>query len=169
MYCGKITFGVRGTSKCQHVHWAVRARGSPSSPPFGSCWAAVYPARGVTDTAGSFLRREICLCLPLCSACYLWNVSLSQFSLLNRQNLIWQQWLAAVLTGSRRPQQKLLLVTKKTEGERNGATSLVGVSGYSCSCVKLKSMEETFLYKETQNSSVLGFGTVPFSEVTMQD
>lgn len=97
------------------------------------------------------------------------SMSLSQFSLLNRQNLIWQQWLAAVLTGSGRPQQKLLLVTKKTEGERNGATSLVGVSGYPCGCVKLKSMEETFLYKETQNSSVLGFGTVPFSEVTMQD
>lgn len=59
--------------------------------------------------------------------------------------------------------------TKKTEGERNGATSLVGVSGYSCSCVKLESMEENLLYKETQNSSVLGFGTVPFSEVTIQD
>lgn len=46
---------------------------------------------------------------------------------------------------------------KEREGERNGSTSLVGVSSYPCSCVKVKSVEETLLYR-TQNSCVLGFG-----------
>lgn len=45
-----MAFGVCGTSKCQHVPWAVRAKGSPPAALFGSGWAAVCPARGVTDS-----------------------------------------------------------------------------------------------------------------------
>lgn len=66
------------------------------------------------------------------------------------------------------PSKSCCAGTKKREGERNGATSVVGVSSYPCSCVKLKSVEETLLYKKTQNRPVLSFGAVSFSEVTVQ-
>lgn len=44
--------------------------------------------------------------------------------------------------------QRAAAGTKKREGERNGSSSLVGVSSYPCSCAKLKSVEETLLIQE---------------------
>lgn len=165
MCCVKITFDVRGISKCQHVPWAARARGSPCSAPFGSCWAAVHPAWGETDgwqlpTQGDLPVPCFVLSLLLVE-CVTEPVQLAKQAKRNLtavcccDNWVWK---APARAG-----------TKKREGARNGATSLVGVSCYSCSCIKLKSVEETLLYKETQNSSVLGFGTASFSEATMQD
>lgn len=117
MYWGKMPFGVRGTSKCQPVPWVVRARGCPPPVAFGSGWAAVCPARGVTDSWQLPAQGD----LPVPS---------SELSLLLVQCVTEPVQLAKqakpILTavvllcsvGSGRPQQALLLLQRRGKEKR---------------------------------------------------
>lgn len=119
MYCGKITFDVHGTHKCQHVPWAVSARGSRPSVPFGSgcvscqrCdWQLAAPYRGRSACA------LLCAQLPL-AECVTEPVQLAKQA---EPNLT--AGFAAVLTSSGRPQQEVLLVQRR--GKEKGMEPLL--------------------------------------------
>lgn len=162
MYCGKVPSDVGGAYRCQHVPWQSE-RGAPHPHCFLGAAGLLCVLPEVWLTAGSSLQREMCLCVPFFVLSLLLGECVTEPVQLAKQA---KPHLAAVVcccvNWLWKAPARAAAGTKEREGERSGSTSLVGVSSYPCSCVKLKSVEETLLYKKIQNSSsVLGFGQFP--------
>lgn len=177
MYYSKITFDISSIGKCPPCLQSFRSGSQSLGLPYPStpCCKCFGPVVWRCDWQLAASYKGICLCPSLCSVCCLWDVSLSQFSWLNRQNPIWQQLLAAVL--NRLCKGPVSECWCKEEGRalhtpaRKEKEMELPCGGgrqhlpFQVCC--WKSVQEIPLYKETQNTSNLWFGSV--SELTVQD